>query len=91
MGPAEMRELLRKRPFEPFRLYVDDGRVFDIKYPHLNLVTDLRMVIGVPDPNDPAPWMAEHGVHLGWSVITKVEPLTAPAPTGKDQAPYAPG
>lgn len=78
MQPAEMQALLRKRPFDPFRLHLDDGRVFEIRYPELNLVTELRFVVGIPDVNDPASGIADHFVRLAWSRITKVEPLPSP-------------
>lgn len=73
MQPQEMQKLLRKRPFEPFHVYLADGRVFDIRHPHLNLVTQLRFVIGVPDPTSTEPTIAEHAVRVDWPDILKVE------------------
>jgi hypothetical protein len=75
-----MQALLRQRPFQPFRVHLADGRTFDIKQPWLNLVTDLRFVIGVPAPNDPNPTIAEHAVRVAWPDIARVEPLTATVP-----------
>lgn len=81
MQPQEMQALLRKRPFEPFRLHLADGRVFDIKDPRINLVTELRFVLGIPELGNPDSGIADHFVRVDWSEIVKVEPLTSPAPT----------
>lgn len=79
MQPAEMLALLRKRPFEPFRVHLDDGRVFGIRYPQMNLVTEMTFIIGVPDPNHPDPTIADRFARAAWPQITKMERLTAAA------------
>ena len=38
MSPQQLLQLLRQRPFKPFRVSLNDGRVFDIRYPDLNIV-----------------------------------------------------
>ncbi len=55
MKPEELYHMLHKRPFEPFRIHLTDGRVFDIRYPALNLVGVSYLIIGIPIPNDPDP------------------------------------
>jgi hypothetical protein len=78
MQPQEMRPLVqRDKSFRPFRVYLDDGRVYEIKDPRLTLVSDI-FVIGLPDPNDPHSGIAEDSVFVGWSEIVKVE-MMAPA------------
>jgi hypothetical protein len=43
-------DLLRHRPFRPFRLHLTDGRRFDIVYPELNVAgRTLRM--SLPETN----------------------------------------
>jgi hypothetical protein len=76
MQPMEMYNLLKRQPFQPFRIYLDDGRTFEIRHPRLTLATMSRLVIGVPDPKDPDPWIAEQTYHVGWPCITRVEMLT---------------
>jgi hypothetical protein len=71
--PDEVRNLLRKHPFEPFRIHLQDGRVYDIKYPRLNLVTDFTFVIGVPHPTHPDPLIGEGFIYVDWSLITRLE------------------
>jgi hypothetical protein len=72
---------LRRRPFEGFRLYLTDGRSFDILYPELNMVGTTWFSIGVPEPGKLDPF-AEHFVDVDLSMICKVESLTAPAGVG---------
>ena len=75
----EIRELLRKRPFQPFRVHLNDGRSFTIEYPELNVVTRGGMAIGMPTPNDPDPY-AEHVYHVEMNNISGVELLSYPSP-----------
>ena len=35
MAPEDLRDLLRKQPFEPFRLVMTDGVGLDIRHPDL--------------------------------------------------------
>jgi len=74
MTPEELYHKLHKRPFEPFRIYLTDGRVFDIRYPELNMVGVTYMIIGVPEPNDPDP-VADHFIKVHLSHFDRIEPL----------------
>jgi hypothetical protein len=75
----EIRELLRKRPFQPFRVHLNDGRSFKIEYPELNIVRKTFIAIGVPTPNDPDP-AAEHVYHFDLKSIASIELLSEPSP-----------
>lgn len=79
MTPDEMRALLRKRPFEPFRVYLKDGQALEVRYPRINLVTQQTFVIGIHHPTHPDPLIAEDFVYVGWSFIDKGEPIPLPA------------
>jgi hypothetical protein len=35
MRPEDLQELLRHRPFEPFRLHLTDGSVHEIRHPEM--------------------------------------------------------
>src|SRR2546423_797033 len=52
----ELRQLLRQRPFQPFRVHLTDGRVFEIRYPDINLLGETFFSIGIPEPNVPDPF-----------------------------------
>jgi hypothetical protein len=74
--PEELYHMLHKRPFEPFRIHLTDGRVFDIRYPALNLVGVSYLIIGIPVPNDPDP-VADQFIKVPLSLFDRVEPLSA--------------
>jgi hypothetical protein len=45
MRPDELRRLLTRRPFHPFRLYVSDGAVYDITHPEIASVTPAGVLV----------------------------------------------
>jgi len=50
MRIADVRERLDKRPFEPFRICLTDGRTYDITHPDLCMLGRNTVYVGVPDP-----------------------------------------
>jgi hypothetical protein len=51
-GAIEMRQddllnLLRERPFHPFRIHMSDGTNYDIRHPDLAIVLKRYVIIGV--------------------------------------------
>lgn len=46
----EMLENLEKRPFEPFRIVMTDGRTYDVRHPDLCIPSRNTVYVGVPDP-----------------------------------------
>jgi hypothetical protein len=74
--PDDLLRLLRKRPFEPFRVYLTDGRTFDIRYPEMNLVGETFFDIGVPEKGVEDPF-AEYGVTVPLDWISRIEVLRA--------------
>jgi hypothetical protein len=51
MEHDEMLRLLRQKPFVPFRVFVSDGRVYDVLHPRMNLLADTYILIGRPVPD----------------------------------------
>jgi hypothetical protein len=49
MRREELVEVIHARPFQPFRLYVSDGRTFDVRHPEMLLVARHSASIGVPE------------------------------------------
>ncbi len=68
----EIRQLLRQRPFQPFRVYLTDGRVFEIRYPDINLLGESFFSIGIPEPNVPDPF-GEYSVLVEVEDVQRVE------------------
>jgi hypothetical protein len=52
MTREELREYARKQPFQPFRVALTTGDVYDIRHPDLIMVGQRSAVIGLT--NDPA-------------------------------------
>ena len=46
----DVLENLEKRPFEPFRICMTDGRTYDVGHPDLCLLARNTVYVGVPDP-----------------------------------------
>ncbi len=76
MTPEELYRMVHKLPFEPFRIHLTDGRVFDIRYPEINMVGVSYMIIGLPVPNDPDP-VADQFIKVPLSLFDRVESLYA--------------
>ena len=76
MAPEELRDMVRRRPFQPFRVHLDDGRQYDVLYPEVTLVSQTTMLIGFPDPAA-KPALEFDGVHVSPATITSVEMLPA--------------
>jgi hypothetical protein len=55
MRPDDIREFLRHKPFQPFRLTLTDGRSYEVRHPELAMVGRSIVAIGVPVKNDPDP------------------------------------
>lgn len=69
----ELRQLLRQRPFQPFRVHLADGRVFDVPRSDMTLVGETFFVIGYPEVNVPDPF-ADDWVILEMADIQRIEP-----------------
>jgi hypothetical protein len=48
MRPDDIRDMLRRQPFLPFRLHLSNGQTFDIRHPEVALVTRMGIVIAIP-------------------------------------------
>ncbi len=76
MSPQDLLELLRRRPFIPFRLVATDGRTYDVRHPDQALVLRTRVVLPLPGNPDQ---VAERSEHLSLVHIVRAEELTADA------------
>lgn len=74
MRPDDIVQLLRTRPFEPFRICLSDGQSYEIRHPELAIVDRSKVVIGVPGPRG-IDGPAERTVNCALLQITRTEPL----------------
>jgi hypothetical protein len=76
-----LREWLRRQPFQPFRVYLADGRTFEIRYPRMNLLAQTFIKIGIPERGSPDPFICDYTEYARLDEITRLEPLGAGDPT----------
>jgi hypothetical protein len=50
MTRDEMQQLLKQKPFVPFRVFVSDRREYDVRHPRMTLLADTYILIGRPVP-----------------------------------------
>jgi len=80
MRPEDIRQFLQRRPFQPFRVTLTDGRIYDVRHPELAMVGRSTIAIGVPAPEDPAP-VYDRLVTVSLLHIMQIEPHGAPGPS----------
>lgn len=71
---------LHQRPFQPFAVHLQDGRVYEVRYPDINLVGTTFLGIGIPVPNMDDP-LCQNVIMVPLDFITRVEPLPTPVPS----------
>ena len=55
MRPEDVRESLRKRPFQPIRLFLSDGAQYDVRHPDILIVGRTEVILGLPGGNGDLP------------------------------------
>jgi len=70
----DLYRTLHRKPFQPFRVYLKDGRFYDIRYPRNNVVGTTFFVIGIPTLEDPE-FVAERTIRVPLEDIDRVENL----------------
>jgi hypothetical protein len=53
MTADAFREILRRRPFEPFHVVMSSGESYNVMHPEMALVTARTLVLAIPDPVAP--------------------------------------
>jgi hypothetical protein len=77
MHRETLHEWLKRRPFQPFRVFLADGRVLDIRYPRMNLLARTFIKIGIPEADATDPLICDHTEYVPLAHITRLEPLSA--------------
>ena len=78
MDREKLRELLRRRPFQPFRVCLSNGQTHDVLIPNMHILGQKYIHIGFPEPNVPEPY-CDHSVIVMLADIARVEMLPAAA------------
>jgi hypothetical protein len=82
-----IREALRKRPFEPFRIVQTDGTAYDVPHPDWVWLANTYAIVGLPTEQPGVPTIfgippadvPERHVTIDLLHIQRLEPLPAPA------------
>ena len=74
MDQQYLVEMLRQRPFQPFRIHVSDGKVYDIRHPERMVVDRSKAFVFFPPSNMSLPVIERYEV-VALSHMTRFEPL----------------
>ena len=72
MRAEDILELVRARPFRPFRIRMSDGQQFEVRHPELAMVGRSRVIVGIPAKRGPE-GMIERSVNCALLHITTTE------------------
>jgi hypothetical protein len=78
MDREQLRQALKQEPFRPFRVFVKDGRTYEIRYPRMNLLAETYIKIGIPSPHYPPP-TCDHTEYVRLADIERIDPLPTTA------------
>jgi hypothetical protein len=74
MRPDDVLQLLRSKPFQPFRISLSDGNQYEVRQPDNAIVSRSTVLVGVPGPRGPD-GPAERVVTCALMHITRMEVL----------------
>jgi hypothetical protein len=55
MTVQTFRELLTKRPFEPFRLLMSSGQTYEVRHPEMAWLTRSDILVGIDETDEAVP------------------------------------
>jgi hypothetical protein len=53
MTAETFREILRRKPFELFRVVMSSGESYNVMHPEMALVSARSLILALPDPTEP--------------------------------------
>lgn len=74
MRQEDLIEVLRQRPFQPFRIHLSDGIIYEVRHPELVLVGRSKAVVFFPDSRKPPPAFETYET-IALLHITRLEPI----------------
>jgi hypothetical protein len=79
MTCEEAREYLWRKPFQPVRIRLKDGRSFAIPRRGWTLAAEAILIIGLPPDDEPGSRLPDRGIWVQWANVDSIEPLSEPA------------
>jgi hypothetical protein len=82
VNAKELEAAWRKKPFQPFKIYLKDGREFTVRNPRTSIVLDWAVTIGIATPEQEKEIVpiCEEFEFLTTNQIERLELLDEPAP-----------
>jgi len=74
MSPQDLWDQLRKQPFEPFRIWLSDGTLYEIQHPELVMVGRTSAIVGVSEERRGPP-VYDRVTTVALSHIVRMEPI----------------
>ncbi|MGD0897774.1 MAG: hypothetical protein ABR915_08040 [Thermoguttaceae bacterium] len=74
MRPEDIRQFLQRRPFQPFRMTLTDGRTYEVRHPELAMAGRSTVAIGIPAPDEAEP-VYDRLVTVSLLHVMQIEPL----------------
>ena len=53
MTAETFREILKRQPFDPFRVVMSSGESYNVMHPEMAFVTAKSLILAIPDPAHP--------------------------------------
>jgi hypothetical protein len=72
----DVEKKLRMRPFHPFRVYMTDGSIYDVRHPELMMLGRRMATIGLA--HDPAQTVFDRSVDIDLFHIVRMEFIEGP-------------
>lgn len=72
MTVQTFRDLLARRPFEPFRVVMSSGKVYEVRHPEMAWLTRTTLYVGVDQTDEGVP---SEAILCSLLHIASVEPL----------------
>jgi hypothetical protein len=84
MKTTDIIDYQREQPFRPFRLFVSDGTIYDIRHPELVKVNVSRAEVYVPINDEPfAPF--ERRISIALEHVVRIEHIQPQEPSAAGQ------
>jgi len=68
----ELQDVLRKQPFEPFRIQLSNGQTHEVRHPEFAALTRTSVFVGVPAGRDDGP---DRLVQVDLLHVVAIEPV----------------
>lgn len=85
MTPEDLRSLVKRRPFKPFRITMATSETFDVVHPELLIVGRSIAALGLANGNAAEEPIADKIIWLDLNQIVHVQPVISPGTSAAPQ------